>query len=144
MTTRISKEEQERNEYYLLTEKLDELIWALEGKCNDIDCDKYLYLNLLQKKYRPVLKHSFSCISHLKRDKEAVLRLLSIPKFKKYRLKNCIVCKEKVDTLSKDYAIVSFTRPSYLKGKKVFDYQSVQVHSGCKRKVKIPKGWNKF
>ena len=33
----------DRDEYYVLTEKLEEITWALEGKCNDIDCDRYMY-----------------------------------------------------------------------------------------------------
>ncbi len=32
-----------RDEYYILLETLEEVNWALEGSCNDIDCDKYRY-----------------------------------------------------------------------------------------------------
>lgn len=143
MTTKNSKANHSQDEYYLLIEKLDEITWALDGKCNDIDCDKYMYFDLLQKKYRGPLKHSFSCIPNLKRDKEAVMHLLSLVKFKKYRFQNCEVCKKKVDTLGKNYGIVSFTRPSSFKGRKVFEHLGVRVHKKCRRSVKTPLGWNK-
>ena len=78
-------QEKDKSEYYFLTDKLDEIIWALEGKCDDIDCDKYMYKDLLKKKYRPVLKHSFSCMKKLKREKEVLLRLLSNKKYRNYR-----------------------------------------------------------
>ena len=58
--------QEDKEEYYVLTDKLEETEWAIEGKCNDIDCDKYLYKDLLKKKYEPVLKHNFSCIKKLK------------------------------------------------------------------------------
>src|SRR3989344_3678814 len=102
----------DQDEYYLLTEKLEEIIWALEGSCNDIDCDKYIYKNLLKKKYKPVLKHSYSCTPKLKREKEAAMGLLSLKKFRKFRYKKCKVCNKKLDSLGKDFTIVSFTRPA--------------------------------
>jgi len=79
-----------------LTEKLDEINWALKGDCYDIDCDKYMYRNLLKKKYKPVLKHSFSCLNSLKRKKSAVERLLTMSKFKKFRYQRCYICKKKL------------------------------------------------
>lgn len=128
-------------EYSLLCEKLDEVIWALEGKCNDIDCDKYMYQSLLKKKYKPVLRHSYSCILSLKREKAALLRLLSMAKFYRFRYKRCDVCKNKIDSLGKSFAIVSFTRPAELKDRKVYEWGSAQVHKTCKIKVKTPPGW---
>ena len=132
-----------RNEYYLLEEKLDEITWALEGKCNDIDCDKYMYKDLLKKKYKPVLKHSFSCLDKLKREKEAVMSLLSLKKFKKYRYKKCDVCKRNLDKLSDKNKIVSFTRPSPT-NKRYYQWDGVWAHKKCSPKVKIPKGWKKL
>ena len=39
---------QNHEEYLLLTEKLETIEWALEGSCDDIDCDKYMYKDLLK------------------------------------------------------------------------------------------------
>src|SRR3989344_2301141 len=105
-----------REEYYLLTEKLQEIDVALEGNCNDIDCDKYLYKYCLKKRYKPVLKHGFSCTPSLKREKEAVMRIVSLPRYSKFRYGKCAVCGIKFDSLSNEFAIVSFTRPSANKG----------------------------
>ena len=44
-------------EYLLLTERLEEIEWALEGSCYDIDCDKYPYKDFLKNKYKHILKH---------------------------------------------------------------------------------------
>ena len=82
------------DEYFLLIEKLEEIIWALEGSCNDIDCDKYTYKNLLRKKYKPVLEHNFSCMPKLRREKEAAMHLLSLNKFRKFRYKKCGICSD--------------------------------------------------
>lgn len=46
------------DEYYFLIDKLDEVSWAIKGECNDIDCDKYLYKDLLKKRYKPILEHN--------------------------------------------------------------------------------------
>lgn len=134
---------QTRDEYYFLKDKFDEIQWALEGQCNDIDCDKYMYRNLIKKKYKPVLKHSYSCIKSLKWEKEAVLRLLSLPKFRKLRYKKCAVCHKKADTLSKFATIASFTRPSQ-HAKEYFEWNGLWVHRRCRKKMKTPKGWQKF
>ncbi len=128
------------DEYTFLTGKLDELNWALNGECNDIDCDKYLYKNLLKKKYKPVLKHSFSCLESLKREKSAVERLLSLPKYRKFRYKKCNVCKKKLDKLSDKSCIVSFTRPSTTNAG-YFEIDCVWTHRSCEKRVKAPKGW---
>jgi len=132
------------DEYFLLIEKLEEIIWALEGSCNDIDCDKYTYKNLLRKKYKPVLEHNFSCMPKLRREKEAAMHLLSLNKFRKFRYKKCGICRGKLDSLGKDFSIVSYTRPISFKGKISYEYKSVQVHQKCKKKVKIPAGFSGF
>lgn len=133
-----------REEYYFLTEKLEEINWALEGQCNDMDCDKYMYKDLLKKKYKPVLKHNFSCIKQLRNEKEAVLRILSQRKYHKYRCKKCGVCKKELDTLSDKNVIVSFTKP--VKNDKLgsSQWRGVWAHKKCSLKVKIPRGWKKF
>ncbi len=136
MTTNV------RDEYYLLTEKLDELDDALRGNCSDIDCDKYIYKDLLKKKYKPVLKHSFSCMRGVRRDRDAVMRLLSARKFRPFRYESCDVCKKQCDKLSKKSGIVSFTRRSETH-KGFFNWESVWAHTTCKKKVKIPEGWKK-
>src|SRR3990167_3056174 len=97
--------QKDREEYYILERKLEEVIGALEGSCDDVDCDKYLYKNLLKKRYRPVLEHDFSCTPHLKREREALLRLLSLKKFRRFRYKKCSICNKKIDSLGKSYTI---------------------------------------
>jgi len=133
-------------EYYVLTEKLEEIVWALDGKCNDIDCDKYMYKELLKSKYKPILKHSYSCIQKLKKEKEAMmclLDLLDLSKFKKFRYKVCSICSGKVDSLGKEFVIVSFTRPAIFKDRKVYEYKGIYSHKKCRHKVNTPKGWKK-
>ncbi|HLD06515.1 MAG TPA: hypothetical protein VJC16_03200 [Candidatus Nanoarchaeia archaeon] len=90
------------DEYRVLTEKLDEIAWALEGKCNDIDCDKYMYKDLLKKKYKPALAHHYSCIPSLHREKGALMRLLSLRKFRRFRYKKCAICGRTADSLGKE------------------------------------------
>jgi len=131
----------EREEYYILTEKLEEIDAALEGNYNDIDCDKYIYKYCLKKRYKPVLKHGFSCIPSLKREKEAIMRIVSLPRYSKFRYVECAVCGKKLDSLSNEFTIVSFTRPYKDKGS--FEYNGVHVHKKCKRKVAVPEGWKK-
>ncbi len=131
-----------KDEYYLLLEILERINWALEGSCDDIDCDKYMYKNLLQKKYKPVLNHSFSCIEKLQREKEAVLRIVSQKKYDKFRLKKCPVCRKMLDTLSAKSSLVSYTRPSP-NHKNYLQWDAVWVHKKCQKKVKIPSGWKK-
>lgn len=131
-----------REEYYFLTENLDEINAALEGNCNDIDCDKYIYKYCLKKRYKPVLKHGFSCIPSLKIEKEAIMRIVSLPRYKKYRYEKCAVCEKKLDSLGKEYSIVSFTRPYKDKGS--VEYKGIYVHKKCKRKVAVPDGWKRW
>ncbi|PIO07767.1 hypothetical protein COU59_02835 [Candidatus Pacearchaeota archaeon CG10_big_fil_rev_8_21_14_0_10_34_12] len=135
--------QKDKEEYYFLTEKLEEIQWALEGECNDIDCDKYMYRDLLKKKYKPVLKHSYSCIDKLKKEKEIVLRLLFPKKFRKYRFEKCYVCKKPLDKLDDKSIILSFTRPSK-DNKNSHEWKGYWIHKKCKSKAKIPKGWIKF
>lgn len=118
---------------------LEEVNWAIEGSCNDIDCNKYTYKNLLKKKYKPVLEHNFSCMPHLKTQKEALLRLLSMSKFRRFRYEKCKICKKQLDKLGENYTIVSFTRPSKIG----FEYKGISVHKKCSKKVKNIEGWKK-
>lgn len=132
---------QNHEEYLLLTEKLETIEWALEGSCYDIDCDKYMYKDLLKNKYKPVLEHNFSCVKKLKVEKNAIMRLLSMKKFIKYRYKKCGVCRKLVDSLGSSYLIVSFTK---LLDNNYTQWNGIGVHKMCSKKVKIPKGWKKF
>ncbi len=133
----------EREEYWFLTEKLEEIECAIDGKCDDIDCDKFVYKNFLKKKYKPVLEHEFSCMEKLKIEKLAVLRILSQKKYRNYRYIKCKLCKKNVDTLDEKSKIVSFTRPS-LNNDKYFEWKGVWAHKKCASKIKIPIGWKKF
>ncbi len=128
------------DEYHYLTQRLDVVNWAIEGGCDDIDCDKYTYKSLLKKKYKPVLKHNYSCMEHLKREKVALLRVLSLKRFRKQRYIACPVCKKDVDELNKNSIIVSYTKPIE---NKLHRYDSVLVHKKCSGKVKIPEGWKR-
>ncbi len=141
--TSPKKIDPKREEYYFLTEKLQEIEAALEGSCNDIDCDKYTYKYCLKKRYKPVLKHGFSCIPSLKREKEAIMGIVSLPRYKKFRYKKCTVCEKTLDSLGSGYSIVSFTRPSPSGDKGYVEYNSIYVHKKCKRKVAVPEGWEK-
>ncbi len=136
------KIKEEREEYYLLRDILDEINLGLEGKCNDIDCDKYIYKGLLKKKYKPVLEHNFSCLDSLKKQRNATLRLLSMRKFLKFRYEKCSICQKQLDTLSKDATIVGFTKPT--ENGKFYHYESIRTHQRCSRLVKIPRGWKKL
>lgn len=142
MKTEIIKDK-DYDGYEILTQKLEDIDWALEGKCDDIDCDKYMYKEMLKKKYKPVLEHNFSCMANLKRDKKATMRLLSLPKFKKFRYKNCFACKRKLDKLSDKSIIVSFTRPS-IKDKRFIEWNGEWAHEKCEKRVKVPIGWTLF
>lgn len=133
----------EKEEYYILTDKLEEIEGALEGQCNDIECDKYMYIDLLKKKYKPVLEHNFSCIPKQKIEKAALMRILSSNKYKKYRYLKCKVCKKELDKLSEKSKIVSFTKPIKEDGRVFYQWKGIWTHKICTSKVKIPSGWNK-
>jgi hypothetical protein len=133
-----------KDEYYFLTEKLEEVGWALKGECNDIDCDKYIYRNLLKKRYKPILKHNFSCIKSLKMEKSAILRILSQERYKKYRYINCHVCKKTLDKLSNKSTIVSFTRRIKSNQKGYCEWKGIWTHKKCSSKVEAPSGWKKW
>ncbi len=135
--------QKDKEEYYFLTEKLEEVDWALNGSCNDIDCDKYMYKDLLKKKYKPVLKHSYSCMKKLRVEKETILRLLSQKKFGKYRYEKCKICKKFIDKLNNKNALLSFTREARFKGKTCYEMKILRIHRKCQSKVKIPSGWKK-
>jgi len=140
MAIKNKKKDDVLEEYCLLTEVLEEIEWALEGECNDIDCDKYIFRDILKKKFKPILEHGFSCLSKLRTDKKALMRLLSLSKFKPFRYGKCSVCKKSVDKLSKKSIIVSFTRPT---SKGAVEWKGYWAHNICKKKVKTPKGWKK-
>ena len=131
-----------KDEYYLLTEKLEEVEWALKGKCDDIDCNKYMYKDLLKKKYYPVLEHKFSCMGKLKGKKETIMGLLSSKKYNSFRYIECSVCKSKVDKLSDYSTLVSFTRPCK-DNSKYTEWNGVWTHNKCRLNVRIPEGWKK-
>ena len=135
--------EKNKEEYYFLTEKLDEINWALEGECNDIDCDRYTYKDMLKSKYKPVLKHSFSCISKLKTEKLAVMRLLSQNKYNKYRYVKCHVCNKNLDKLNEKNIIRGFIKKSE-KNKNYSEWKGIWVHKKCSKKLKTPDGWKSF
>ncbi|HEA46556.1 MAG TPA: hypothetical protein ENH99_02125 [Candidatus Pacearchaeota archaeon] len=132
-----------KEEYYFLTEKLEEVQWALEGECNDIDCDKYMYRDLLRKKYKPVLKHNYSCLDKLKKEKSVILGLLSQKKYRKYRLEACYICKKNLDKLGDKSEIISFTRSSK-ENKNFQEWKGYWIHKKCKSNAKIPKGWKRL
>ncbi|MBI1935461.1 hypothetical protein HYS31_03390 [Candidatus Woesearchaeota archaeon] len=131
-----------REEFYFLTERLQEIDAALEGNCNDIDCDKYIYKYCLKKIHKPVLRHGFSCTLSLKREKEAIMRIVSLTRYKKCRYLKCTVCGKKVDSLGKECSVVSFTRPCGDKG--YVEYKGIYAHKKCKRKVAVPDGWKRW
>ncbi|MEK6891189.1 MAG: hypothetical protein AABX03_03550 [Nanoarchaeota archaeon] len=128
-------------EYSFLEERLDETIWALRGSCNDIDCNKYIYKDLLKKRYKPVLDHNFSCMPNLKKEKEALMRILSNKKYAKCRHKKCYVCRNKLDSLDEKSKIISFTRPSKI-NENYIEIKIAWVHKKCSKKVKAPEGWS--
>jgi len=136
--------EKDKEEYYFLTDKLEEVDWAIKGECNDIDCDRYIYKDLLKKRYKPVLTHSFSCIKKLKAEKEAVLRILSQNKYKKYRYIKCSVCGKNLDKLNEKNKIVSFTKQININGKVYHEWDGVWAHKRCSSRVKTPVGWKKI
>lgn len=140
---------QKRSEYNFLKQLLEEKKSYLEGdSCDDIDCDKYVYKDCLKKKYKPVLEHSFSCFPNLKHEIEVLTRLLSLPRYNKFRYKICPVCKKKIDELSNDCEIIGFTKPvnkdTEHRFGKAFRFESAKTHKRCAKKFKIPDGWKKF
>lgn len=135
-----------QDQYNLLTKLLERTRWQLEGQCEDIDCDKYIYKNYLKKKIHHSLEHSFSCIPGLKRDFAAIRKLLEEKKFKKLRYKKCIVCKKAMDTLDEKNTHTSFIA-IHLSGKgkwKGYEAKIYQTHKPCKKKLETPDGFKKF
>ena len=133
-----------KEEYLVLTEKLEEVDWALRGSCNDIDCDKYMYKELLKKRYKPVLEHNYSCMKKLKLERGALLRILSAKKYRKLRYVKCKVCKKELDTLGNYTDIIAFSKKFKSKNINGSEVMTIQVHKKCKFKVKIPEGWKKL
>ncbi len=131
-----------KEEYYFLTNRLEEINNALEGFCNDVDCDEYLYRYCIKKKYKPVLNHKSSCIPSFKREKEALMRILSLSRYKKFRYEKCAVCGKKLDSVGNDFAVTGFIRPYKDHGS--FEYKGIHIHKKCERKVIVPEGWEKI
>ena len=132
-----------KEEYYLLTDHLDEFNQALDGDCDDVDCDKYLFREYLKKRFKPLLEHGFSCIEGLKRQKAVLMRLVSLPKYKRFRFKKCPVCKNEMDKLGEDYMITCFTEPTEKK-KKYYKMEIRSSHTKCKSKLNAPKGFTEL
>ncbi len=101
-----------------------------------------MYKELLKKKYKPVLKHSFSCMQKLKREKKALIRLLSMRKFGKFRYEVCKVCKKQVDKLDHESTIVSFTRPPQTNDSYT-EWKGYWAHKKCRRLLSALDGWKK-
>ncbi len=131
-----------KEEYFVLSERIEIVRWAISGSCDDIDCDRYLYKDLLRKKYGPVLEHNFSCIDKLKRDEKALLRILGDKRYKKFRYEICQVCKKLADKLDEKNEVVCFTKE--LMDGKYLEIKTFFIHKKCYEKVKSPKGWNKI
>ena len=131
-----------KEEYFALSERLDIVRQAINGSCDDIDCDKYTYLDILKIKYKPVLEHNFSCIDKLKNEEKALLRILGSKKYKKFRYEYCEVCKEPADKLDKKTEFFCFTK-KLIEGK-CSQVNGFSVHKKCYKKAKVPEGWNKF
>ena len=136
-----------RYQYYLLTGLLDSVKWQIKGGCEDIDCDKYIYLDCMKKSKRvTVLKHKFSCIPKLKRDYKAIIELLDDKKFRKLRYKKCPVCHRLLDSLSDYNPLKSFiSKTPKGTGKfKGYEMRIYQTHKRCKKKLKVPEGFRYF
>lgn len=134
----------EKEEYYFLTDKLEEVNWALDGQCNNIDCDKYIYRDSLKDKNKAILEHNFSCMNKLRVEKNVILRFLSQGKYRKYRFEKCNVCKKLLDKLNDKNEVVSFTKPIKNGRKTYYQWEGVWVHRKCSPKVKVPEGWSKL
>ena len=134
--------EQSSNEYFYLINQLDIINNYLTGNvCDDIDCDRYMYKDCL-KKHRPILEHKFSCFPMLKRDRDSLMRILSLPKYKRFRYCKCAVCGKIVDKLGKYFHIEGYTKKC--EDSSCYHWDSSYMHKGCKKKFKIPKGWKKM
>ena len=131
-----------KEEYFVLSERIEIVRWAISGSCDDIDCDGYLYKDLLRKKYGSVLEHNFSCIDKLKRDEKALLRILGDKRYKKFRYEICQVCKKLADKLDEKNEVVCFTKE--LMDGKYLEIKTFFIHKKCYEKVKSPKWWNKI
>ncbi len=130
----------DKEEYYFLLEKLEEVTFALKGSCNDIDCDKYIYRDLLHKKYKPTLHHSFSCMKKLQIEKEVIFRIISQKKYEKFRYKICPICKKRLDSISDKSVIIALTKQSSVNN--YYELKTIWTHKLCKKKFIIPLGWN--
>ena len=102
-----------------------------------------MYKNLLKKRYGPVLEHNLSCMTKLKIERTALMRLLANKRYRKYRVIKCKVCRKNLDKLSNKNKIVSFTRPIIKDKKTYYQWNGFWSHKKCAPKVKVPKGWGK-
>lgn len=128
-------------EYLYLTRRLDIVNQGLEGYCDDVDCDKYVYKDVLKKDFKPTLDHSYSCIGTLVREKKALIRVLSLPRYKEDRYEKCPVCKVLMDKLDeKGVVLFMLTKPLKNGNSQI---HIIRCHEKCKLKFKIPKGWKK-
>src|SRR3989344_5894391 len=120
-------------EYSYLTYRLDVVTWALKGECDDIDCNKYIHRDELRKDCKPVLEHNYSCMDHLKRERNALLRILSQKRYRKERYEQCVVCKKDVDQLDDRSVLTAFSRHSR-RNPKYSEIKFVRSHKACSRK----------
>lgn len=136
-----------KDQYWLLTDLLDNTKWQLEGDCEDIDCNRYIYLDSMKRKsVCTVLDHKFSCVPKLKRDYKSIMGLLSEKKFRKLRYKKCDVCAKLLDTLNNKNPITTFIAKKLSgKGKiKGFECKMFRTHKQCKKMLKVPEGFRRW
>ena len=134
-----------KDQYFLLTEILDSVKWQLEGGCEDIDCDRYIYKNCLKKSIKPVLEHNLSCMPKLKTDYNALVALLSDKKFKKLRYEKCQICKKEMDKLDNKNPLTSFMaiKPKSVGRLKGYEMRIKRTHKKCQKKLKTPEGFRR-
>ena len=126
----------------VLSDLRERVIWQIEGSCEDANCDKYIYLDLFKKKYKPILEHSYSCMPSLKRELATFNSVLSLSRYKKYRFQPCDICKKPYDDLGYDAApIIGFIAKEAKNN--FYEWRSVHTHAKCRRFVKTPEGFKK-
>ena len=137
-----TKRPSQKEEYYVLSDLRERVIWQIEGSCEDANCDKYIYLDLFKKKYKPVLKHSYSCIPSLKRELTTLNAVLLLPRYKKYRFRLCDICKKPYDDLDHDAAPITSFIATEMRDEG-YEWRGVRTHKKCQRFVKTPEGFKK-
>jgi hypothetical protein len=136
-----TQDQEVADEYHYLTNRLDTVKVAIEGSCDDIDCDQFIYKDILIDECGPVLNHQSSCMQHLHKEHAALMRILSMQRYAQERYRSCDVCQDQLDTLGEEYTIVGYMQE--IQGEEVYEYRSYCVHAGCKMEVRIPDGWKK-